>query len=40
VIGTAIAFSLARIFGRKIINHLVKKETIQKYDYLFEITID
>jgi uncharacterized membrane protein YdjX (TVP38/TMEM64 family) len=36
VIGTAIAFYLARIFGRKIIKHLVKKETIQKYDYLFE----
>ncbi len=36
VIGTAIAFYLARIFGRKIIKHLVKKETIQKYDYIFE----
>ncbi|MDP1729397.1 MAG: TVP38/TMEM64 family protein [archaeon] len=36
VIGTAIAFYLARIFGRKIINHVVKKETIQKYDYIFE----
>ena len=30
VIGTAIAFYLARIFGRKIIKHVVKKETIQK----------
>jgi len=36
VIGTAIAFYLARIFGRKIIKHVVKKETIQKYDYIFE----
>ena len=36
IIGTAIAFYLARIFGRKIIKHLVKKETIQKYDYIFE----
>ncbi|MFH1452123.1 MAG: TVP38/TMEM64 family protein [archaeon] len=36
VIGTATAFYLARIFGRKIIKHVVKKETIQKYDYIFE----
>lgn len=36
VIGTTIAFYLARIFGRKIIKHIVKKETIQKYDYIFE----
>lgn len=36
VIGTAIAFYLARIFGRKIIKHIVKEKTIRKYDYLFE----
>ncbi len=36
VIGTAIAFYLARIFGRRIINHIVKQKTIQKYDYVFE----
>lgn len=36
VIGTAIAFYLARIFGRKMLKHLVKIETLQKYDYFFE----
>jgi uncharacterized membrane protein YdjX (TVP38/TMEM64 family) len=35
VIGTAIAFYLGRIFGRRIIKHVVKSETIQKYDYYF-----
>jgi uncharacterized membrane protein YdjX (TVP38/TMEM64 family) len=33
VIGTAIAFYLGRIFGRRIIKHIVKPETIKKYDY-------
>lgn len=33
VIGTAIAFYLGRFLGRKIIKHIVKQETIQKYDY-------
>jgi len=33
VIGTAIAFYLGRKFGRKIILHLVKEETMKKYDY-------
>jgi len=36
VIGTAIAFYLGRRFGRKIINKLVKKETLEKYDKIFE----
>jgi uncharacterized membrane protein YdjX (TVP38/TMEM64 family) len=36
VIGTAIAFYLGRILGRKIIKHLVKPETIKKYDYFFD----
>lgn len=36
VIGTAIAFYLGRKFGRKIINKLVKKETLEKYDKIFE----
>jgi len=35
VIGTAIAFYLGRKFGRRIIQHVVKPETIQKYDYYF-----
>ena len=35
VIGTAIAFYLGRILGRKIIKHVVKPETIQKYDHYF-----
>lgn len=35
VIGTAIAFYLGRKFGRKIIQHVVKPETLQKYDYYF-----
>ncbi|MDD5331977.1 MAG: VTT domain-containing protein [Candidatus Nanoarchaeia archaeon] len=36
VIGTAIAFYLGRIFGRKIIKHVVKPETLQKYDHFIE----
>ncbi len=36
VIGTAIAFYLARFLGRKIIKHVVKPETIKKYDYYFD----
>lgn len=36
VVGTAIAFYLGRIFGRKIIKHMVKSETIQKYDRYFD----
>lgn len=36
VIGTAIAFYLGRYLGRKIIKHVVKEETIKKYDYYFE----
>lgn len=36
VIGTAIAFYLARYLGRKIIKHVVKEETIKKYDHFFE----
>ncbi|MFH1427173.1 MAG: TVP38/TMEM64 family protein [Patescibacteria group bacterium] len=35
VIGTAIAFYLGRFLGRKIIKHVVKSQTIQKYDYYF-----
>ena len=35
VIGTAIAFYLGRKFGRKIIQHVVKPETLKKYDYYF-----
>jgi uncharacterized membrane protein YdjX (TVP38/TMEM64 family) len=36
VIGTAIAFYLGRYLGRKIIKHVVKEETIKKYDHYFE----
>ncbi len=36
VIGTYIAFYLGRKFGRRIIQHLVKPETLQKYDKIFE----
>ncbi len=36
VIGTAIAFYLGRIFGRKIIKHVVEPKTIKKYDHYFE----
>ena len=36
VIGTLIAFYLGRKFGRKIIKHVVKPETLNKYDKLFE----
>ena len=36
VIGTAIAFYLGRYLGRKIIKHVVKDETIKKYDHYFE----
>jgi uncharacterized membrane protein YdjX (TVP38/TMEM64 family) len=35
IIGTAISFYLGRIFGRKIIQHVVKPKTMQKYDYYF-----
>jgi len=36
VLGTLIAFCLGRKFGRKIIQHLVKPNTLKKYDKLFE----
>lgn len=36
VIGTTIAFYLGRKFGRKIIQHVVKPETLGKYDKLFD----
>jgi len=36
VIGTTIAFYLGRYLGRKIIKHVVKEETIKKYDHYFE----
>lgn len=36
MIGTAVAFYLGRILGRKIIKHIVKPETIQKYDHFFD----
>lgn len=36
VIGTAIAFYLARFFGRKVIQHVVKAKTVKKYDHYFE----
>lgn len=36
IIGTTIAFYLGRFLGRKIIKHVVKPETIQKYDYYFD----
>ena len=36
VIGTLIAFYLGRKFGRRIIQHLVKPETMRKYDKLFD----
>lgn len=35
VIGTTIAFYLAKFLGRKIIKHIVQAETIKKYDYYF-----
>lgn len=35
VIGTIIAFYIARKFGRKIIKHVVKPETMKKYDHYF-----
>jgi len=35
VIGTIIAFYLGRVFGRNIIKHVVKKDTLEKYDYMF-----
>lgn len=35
VIGTLIAFYLGKKFGRKIIQHIVKQETLKKYDNLF-----
>jgi len=36
VIGTAIAFYLGRMLGRRIIKHVVTQKTIKKYDYYFE----
>jgi uncharacterized membrane protein YdjX (TVP38/TMEM64 family) len=36
VIGTAIAFYLGRILGRRIIKHVVKPTTIKKCDYYFD----
>ncbi len=36
VIGTLIAFYLGKKFGRKIIKHVVKQETLDKYDKVFE----
>lgn len=36
IIGTAIAFYLGRKLGRKIIKHVVKPETINKYDSYFD----
>ena len=36
VIGTLIAFYLARTFGRKIVTKLVKLKTMKKYDTIFE----
>ena len=36
VTGTIIAFYLGRFLGRRIIKHLVKEETIKKYDFYFE----
>ena len=36
VVGSLIAFYLGRKFGRKILKHVVKDETIQKYDKVFD----
>ncbi len=36
VIGTAIAFYIGRKFGRKILRHVIKPETLRKYDKIFE----
>ena len=36
IIGTAIAFYLGKFLGRRIIQHVVKSETIKKYDYYFD----
>ena len=36
VIGTLIAFYLARFIGRKIVAHAVSKKTMEKYDWIFE----
>lgn len=36
VIGTIIVFYIARYLGRTIIRHVVKEETIKKYDYYFD----
>jgi len=36
VIGHLVAFYLGRKFGRKIIQHVVKPETLKKYDKVFE----
>jgi uncharacterized membrane protein YdjX (TVP38/TMEM64 family) len=36
VVGTAIAFYIARYLGRRIIKHVAKPKTIKKYDHYFE----
>ncbi len=36
VLGTLIAFYLGRRFGRRVIRHVVKPNTLRKYDKLFE----
>lgn len=36
VVGTLVAFYLGRKFGRKIVKHLVKPATLNKYDKIFE----
>ena len=36
VVGTGIAFFLGRKFGRKILKRLIKRETLLKYDRIFE----
>lgn len=35
VIGSAIAFYLGRKFGRKVLQHVVRQETLNKYDWIF-----
>jgi uncharacterized membrane protein YdjX (TVP38/TMEM64 family) len=35
VIGTAIAFWLGRVFGRRILKHVVSSKTVRKYDFYF-----
>ena len=36
VIGTALAFYIARVWGRQIIKHIARPETLHKYDFYFE----